>query len=1172
MRRLPIVALSCALVGGVWLAGCAKKPAPQADQTAEPRPPAIAASVPQAVDASAVASSAASVYQPSAADPLALAAPAPSGGRENYDAAVLDAVNCLADRRYADALKNLELARSYQDTEQVRQEIGKVKLLVDQQAAADQTVRDIQLVLRDGNPQEASRLAAAALQQFGSTAAAEQLAQLKHDADAFTAAQANEMNARLTSFRQQGDDALASGNLRAAAVAFDQALQSGDDPQLRRKLDGITLSLKQYDDSRARAAELRRDPARLDDAVAALRMAAQAWDTPQVREEIDLCTLALQNRRERISVADFEIRGDIGLPGGGRTIAEELLPAFKPRFDLVERSQLYNVLNELRLEASDLAGNDNGRREVGRLARVRYLVLGSVTPLCGLTVNARLVDASTGLVVQTAKIVATTPEELLRRLPQLAAILGMTDEQKFAYEQQLANQAVVIQPVAVGMLPPPPDAAVVVAPPPILVYSPRPPDPGRIRPEDFDLLPPAGQPSLSASLTIGRENPFGGRLFQLSVELGDNLFRRGQYHEAHRQFELALSLSPGHQDIQVRIDRCRPHLPPPPPVVVAPAPALVVAPAPVVVDSLGRPRVAVLNFIVNASPTLAPPGLDEWAADQMASYYAPMYEVVDRGQVFWYMGRLGLTMRDLACDASARICLARALHVRYFAFGFVQQTASFDVTTHLVDAETGGKQASGHIHVQDHTELKLRMQELVRQTAADPAERARIEQRGKESERLINEARRLMRDGQGTQAVQVCQTALQQSPDNAALQALLQQAKQVSQEETRRNEYERAQAVASAARKQQEELARQAEAARQRAAQQAAAMDVAAKRARDQQREQAYAQLLAQGERALGQRDYQHAIQSLQGAVALNATPVATRELGEARRAAQESARAQAADEAARRKAEQDRQRDLELQRAKAVAEAERRQKEAEEQTHRAAQAAADQAVRAKLMNQGQASQAKQPAPGHADIVRQTPGVASAPLMAPAAPASNATAIRLPTPSATADSRPPVIQRPVQATQPKPIPRPSPEALAQAHPLFAQPGMTHPAVPAQPPAPSPSMQPPVQPSNRPNTVARPQPANAASNGSAEYARQIQAGANFYGQRKYAEAVRAYQEAVRLKPGDAQGATGLHLAQGRVALQTRRFADAAREFQAALALVPNQPEAMQGLKQAQQGKP
>jgi hypothetical protein len=1247
MRHFSFLALSCTLAAGLMLNGCSQQAAPPAEPATNVAPAQAVAPI-VAIPNSGVIPAGASTNDlvGAAVVPAVFPIPAETSAQEKYDSALLAALNALADRKYADALTNLEAARAARDGEQVRVDIAKIKGLIDQQTAAEQTARDIQTVLNNGSAQEAERLATAGLQQFGPTDAADQLAQLKRQADALTAAQVNDNLARFQRFRQDGEAALAERNLRAAAIAFDQALSCGEDAEVRRKLTDINTALKQYDDNRARAMELRRDPANLEDAIAALQSAGQAWDTLQVRQEIDLYTLALQKRRDRISVADFEVRGEIGIPGAGRTIAEELLPAFRPRYDLVERGQLYNVLNEIKLEATELAVNEGGRREACRLANVRYLVLGSVTPLCGITVNARLVDVSTGLVVQTAKIVAATPEDMLRRLPQLAALLGLNDNQKCAYEQQLATQAAEIRPVVLSAaLPPPPELPVVAQPlpPPIVVYTARPPDAGGIRPEDFDLLPPPGQSSLSISL--GRDDPFGGRLFQLSIELGDNLFKRGRYREAHSQFELALSLSPGHQDLQLRIERCKPLIPPAPPIVVEQPAAVIIstqpAPPPILVVPPPRPRVAVLNFVVNASPTIAPPGLGDWAADQMASYYAPTYDVVDRGQVFWYMGRLGLTTRDLTINASARVSLARALNVRFFAFGMVQQTASFDVTTHLVDAETGCKQATGNIHVQDHAELKLRMNELVQQTLTDPAQRARLQQQGKESEKCINQARQLLSNGQFAQAIQVCQATLAQRPDDKAVAALMQQAEQQARqaalEETRRRELERTEAIAAAARKQQEELTRQAQAARQRAAQEATAQGEAARQAQERQRRQAYDQLMAQGHRALEQHDFQHAVLALQSAVALNPTAVASNELAQAKAGAQDAARAQAAQETARQQAELNRQRQLEIERSKAQVEAERRRQEAEAQARRAAQEAADHAAYAKLFGDGQ----RQFAQGQYDVATATLQSALRLQKTPEAQqllnqamqkqtlalAQKQTAQplfdvtrRLPEPKAptpTPPSRSPIkpaaneaaphVERQTPVTRPEPsmlsrlpsdpAPRkpsldpaatrvtpgqPTPSSVTPAHQpsnpsIATPPHQTNPPSIAPAHQSSPSIPPPAHQSNPPGVAMLPKtqtpPATTPSpNLSVEYARQMQTGAVFDRQQKYADAIRAYQEALRLKPGDVKASAAVHMAQGHAHLQAKRFSEAAREFQQVLKFVPNHPEALQALKQAQQGRP
>src|SRR5262249_55517617 len=196
----------------------------------------------------------------------------------------------------------------------------------------------------------------------------------------------------------------------------------------------------------------------MEDALTALKDAAQAWDTLQVRQDIDECTLLLQKRRERISVADFEVRGDLGMPLAGRTVAEELLPYFKPRYDLVERGQIGKVIGELKLESRDWIGSAEGGQQFGQLSRVRSLVGGSIAQMNGILVNARLLDVRTGLIVQTARFVAATPEEMMANLRQLAGVLMMTDEQKFAYEQQQAQKAAMaLKPVEVlQVLPPPP--------------------------------------------------------------------------------------------------------------------------------------------------------------------------------------------------------------------------------------------------------------------------------------------------------------------------------------------------------------------------------------------------------------------------------------------------------------------------------------------------------------------------------------------------------------------------------------------------------------------------------------------------------------------------------------------------------------------------------------------
>jgi tetratricopeptide (TPR) repeat protein len=95
---------------------------------------------------------------------------------------------------------------------------------------------------------------------------------------------------------------------------------------------------------------------------------------------------------------------------------------------------------------------------------------------------------------------------------------------------------------------------------------------------------------------------------------------------------------------------------------------------------------------------------------------------------------------------------------------------------------------------------------------------------------------------------------------------------------------------------------------------------------------------------------------------------------------------------------------------------------------------------------------------------------------------------------------------------------------------------------------------------------------------AEYNKHIQAGANLEQQQRFQEAVKSYQEALRLAPGDVQAQTGIRRAEfahfmgeGRRALNGKRFNEAERAFLEALQRVPGHPEAMKGLQTARQGK-
>ena len=310
--------------------------------------------------------------------PLPDRAPSIPDKQDRYTASLMDALELLAQKKQAQALAALEAARAIQNDDQIRQEIDRLKEGMARQAAAEATVQNIRTVLDDGLPEEASRLATQALAEYGGSEAADDLLKLKREADALLAARGEAADRRKKA-RAEADAALEAKNLRAAAVALEQAMQQGDDADLKKQLDDVHDRLARYDDNRRRAEELRRD------SVLAgrrrRRLAGGAKGVGHLRgaaADRRIHTGVSRIARDRLGVADFEVRGDVGLADAGRTLADELLPAFKSRYDLVERGQINQVVGELKLEARDLDDGQN-RAEVGRLAKLRYLVVGSVS-------------------------------------------------------------------------------------------------------------------------------------------------------------------------------------------------------------------------------------------------------------------------------------------------------------------------------------------------------------------------------------------------------------------------------------------------------------------------------------------------------------------------------------------------------------------------------------------------------------------------------------------------------------------------------------------------------------------------------------------------------------------------------------------------------------------------
>jgi formylglycine-generating enzyme required for sulfatase activity/tetratricopeptide (TPR) repeat protein len=185
------------------------------------------------------------------------------------------------------------------------------------------------------------------------------------------AAESKARRGRFVQYRDEGDAAFNKGDYPAAQRAYEKALSEEQDDRVARLLDQCIEKT-----------------------------------TPQ-----------------RIAVADFSVTGDVGIADAGKAVAELLLPKIAAgRYQLVERSHLVKILEEHDLSMADVVENPallHGKKLQG----VRYLVLGSVVKLGNLAISARIVDVTTGDVLQTAEVNAEDARGLQSALGDLASIL-----------------------------------------------------------------------------------------------------------------------------------------------------------------------------------------------------------------------------------------------------------------------------------------------------------------------------------------------------------------------------------------------------------------------------------------------------------------------------------------------------------------------------------------------------------------------------------------------------------------------------------------------------------------------------------------------------------------------------------------------------------------------------
>jgi hypothetical protein len=129
------------------------------------------------------------------------------------------------------------------------------------------------------------------------------------------------------------------------------------------------------------------------------------------------------SKKPTLAVVDFEVIGDVGIPDGGKAVAELLLPYFAAKYELIERRQLARLLEENDLALTDFVGAKSLSTKALRVRPIEFLITGSVVRMGDLVVTARIIAWEQGRVLNPVSVTASDARELRERLADLAGFL-----------------------------------------------------------------------------------------------------------------------------------------------------------------------------------------------------------------------------------------------------------------------------------------------------------------------------------------------------------------------------------------------------------------------------------------------------------------------------------------------------------------------------------------------------------------------------------------------------------------------------------------------------------------------------------------------------------------------------------------------------------------------------
>lgn len=133
--------------------------------------------------------------------------------------------------------------------------------------------------------------------------------------------------------------------------------------------------------------------------------------------------------RPAIAVVPFKVMGDAF--NFNKDTGDILCDAFVSEIDsqqyqIYERGQLASLLEEKGFQASLLVDNTTSAARFGRLAKVQFLVLGSVSNLGGqYQLNARVVDCSSGRLGKRGWVVFESMRQWPNKVPELINLLSL---------------------------------------------------------------------------------------------------------------------------------------------------------------------------------------------------------------------------------------------------------------------------------------------------------------------------------------------------------------------------------------------------------------------------------------------------------------------------------------------------------------------------------------------------------------------------------------------------------------------------------------------------------------------------------------------------------------------------------------------------------------------------